>query len=236
LLNSSEQETGFHVIPLPSSANDWLTLKDAAERLGIHPTTLRRWADSGKIPHMVTPGGHRRFAIADVDHMSNTRRGLQTNSDLEQLWAEKAISQTRADIPAHHGENWLATNDDSARQELRHMGRKLMGVLMQYIALDEQDVDGAAVLAEAQTIGHHYGILAFTHNMSLTDALQATMFFRDTLVEAAIELPESARIRPQANKRLLRRINKVLNAVQLAIASAYETDSNSNSAPPLLRN
>lgn len=217
---------------LPSSANDWLTLKDAAERLGIHPTTLRRWADSGKIPHMVTPGGHRRFAIADVDHMANTRRGLQTNSQLEQLWAQKAISQTRADMPAHHGENWLAT-DEAARQELRHMGRKLMGVLMQYIALDENDADGTAVLAEAQSIGQHYGALAFTHNMSLTDALQATMFFRDTLVEAAIELPESARVRPQANKRLLRRINKVLNAVQLAIASAYETDTRSGGTPLL---
>ena len=39
----------------------WLTLSEAAEQLGVHPTTLRRWADNGDIPVSVTPGGHRRF-------------------------------------------------------------------------------------------------------------------------------------------------------------------------------
>ena len=40
----------------------WLTLSQAAQELGVHLTTLRRWADNGDIPVMLTPGGHRRFA------------------------------------------------------------------------------------------------------------------------------------------------------------------------------
>ncbi len=64
--------------------------------------------------------------------------------------------------------------------------------------------------------------------LSLTEALEATMFFRDTVVETAIQLPRSTRKRSEANIRLLRRINRFMNSVQLAIAECYD-------APPLSR-
>ena len=41
-----------------------LTSKKACERLGIHPNTLRKWADDGKINHIRTPHGQRLY---DVD-------------------------------------------------------------------------------------------------------------------------------------------------------------------------
>ena len=44
----------------------WLSLQEASNMLGVHPSTLRQWADSGKIPTVRTPGGHRRFAESDV--------------------------------------------------------------------------------------------------------------------------------------------------------------------------
>jgi hypothetical protein len=48
------------------------------------------------------------------------------------------------------------------------------------------------------------------------------MFFRDTLVEAALHQPEKAPNRPDANMRLMRRINTLLNTVQLAVAQVYD--------------
>ena len=38
--------------------------REAAKRLGCHPCTLRKWADAGKIPHIRTDSGQRRY---DVD-------------------------------------------------------------------------------------------------------------------------------------------------------------------------
>ena len=63
----------------------WLSLKQAADRLGIHPTTLRRWADSGEIPVMLTPGGHRRFAISDIERFSEEHRRMRMVAGLEHL-------------------------------------------------------------------------------------------------------------------------------------------------------
>ena len=35
----------------------WLDLSAAADYLGVHFTTLRRWTDDGKVPCIRTPGG-----------------------------------------------------------------------------------------------------------------------------------------------------------------------------------
>ena len=44
--------------------NTYCTPTVAADRLGVHMQTLRRWAESGVISYVLTPGGHYRY---DVD-------------------------------------------------------------------------------------------------------------------------------------------------------------------------
>jgi excisionase family DNA binding protein len=41
-----------------------LRVADAAAVLGVHPQTLRVWADDGKVASVRTPGGQRRFTRA----------------------------------------------------------------------------------------------------------------------------------------------------------------------------
>jgi len=64
---------------------EWLSPKQAAEQLGVHITTLRRWADGGDISVMVTPGGHRRFALADIERFAEERRRLRMLPGLEKI-------------------------------------------------------------------------------------------------------------------------------------------------------
>ena len=83
-----------------------------------------------------------------------------------------------------------------------------------------------AMLNEAHNLGIEYGHGCQRMGMPLTDALQASMFFRDTMVETALTLPENVNIRPEANVRLLRRINTLLNTVHLAVAEVYDASNN----------
>jgi excisionase family DNA binding protein len=39
----------------------WISVSAAARALGVSPSTLRLWAAEGRIPHVRTAGGHRRF-------------------------------------------------------------------------------------------------------------------------------------------------------------------------------
>lgn len=200
----------------------WLSLSQAADLLGIHSTTLRRWADGGQIAFMLTPGGHRRFALSDLNQFAAGRRKMQMPGSIEQLWAEKALTQTRQEISAHKSKGWLAQYDDQVREQHRLLGRRLMGLTLQYISDPETN---GTLLKEAQGIGEEYGRLAIQTSLPLTEALQTTLRFRDMLVETAFQLPSTAAIKPEANLRLMRRISELLNVVQLAIAQAYEQHS-----------
>lgn len=51
-----------------------LRLSKAAKRLGVHPVTLRVWADSGKIP-VTWVGRERRFSSVDVESMKVSTDG-----------------------------------------------------------------------------------------------------------------------------------------------------------------
>ena len=197
----------------------WLSLSQAAKRLNVHPTTLRRWADNGAIPVMLTPGGHRRFSVSDINQFTAGRRQLRRELGVEEIWAERALTLTRQEIVTRQDRPWIAHYDDDGRAKHRLLGRQLMGLTLQYIS----DPNGNGhILEQAQAIGRQYGRLAQDQNLLLTDALQAVMFFRDTLVEVAVQLPEATHIQPQANVRLMRRINKLLNTVNLALAQMYE--------------
>lgn len=49
------------------ASRSFLTAGQAARLLGISPRTLNRWADSQRVPCMVTLGGHRRFEMGAIE-------------------------------------------------------------------------------------------------------------------------------------------------------------------------
>ena len=95
-----------------------------------------------------------------------------------------------------------------------------MGVAIHYIA---DSASSEELLDEARSIGAAQARLAIRNGHRLTEALAAALFFRDALIEVALQLPGNTRSNPEPHARLLRRINTVLNSVQLAIGEVYET-------------
>jgi excisionase family DNA binding protein len=197
----------------------WLTISEAAQSLGVHPTTLRRWADEDQIPVMFTSGGHRRFSSLEVEKFKESRSRLKVVFGLEEMWVADALSRTRTEVVAHQGEGWMATLDEHEREVKRCLGRRMMDLLLQYVSISE---GGEEIIEEARSIGFSHAEYALRLGMPSRDALEAAMFFRDTVIEAALNLSETANIRADSNTELLRRINELLNAFQLAIAESYD--------------
>lgn len=46
--------------------SELLTTHEAAERVGVHVETVRRWIRSGKLPAAHTPGGELRILAEDL--------------------------------------------------------------------------------------------------------------------------------------------------------------------------
>lgn len=51
-----------------------LTTKQVAEKFGVVPQTVIVWANTGRLSHFRTPGGHRRYLLPDVEELLTATR------------------------------------------------------------------------------------------------------------------------------------------------------------------
>jgi diguanylate cyclase (GGDEF)-like protein/PAS domain S-box-containing protein/excisionase family DNA binding protein len=91
--------------PVASVSEATVPLSEAAEALGVSASTLRRWADTGRIDAVRTPGGHRRFPVSAVRRLSagggdTARVALRTVDVPARPLAPLAdLLQDRSDLP-----------------------------------------------------------------------------------------------------------------------------------------
>jgi excisionase family DNA binding protein len=52
-----------------SPSQSFMAAGTAAAELGVHPSTLRRWADEGHIPCIKLVSGTRRYRADDIERM-----------------------------------------------------------------------------------------------------------------------------------------------------------------------
>ena len=198
-----------------------MPLRHAAEFLGVHPTTLRRWADAGEIPVALTPGGHRRFTRADIEAFVARRKRLRTIGSLEQVWADRAMEATRRDLHLSNAHPaWIDAFDEATRELHRVLGQKLMRISLSYLRAPDGDT---AYLKSAERIGVLYAKSFRSHGLSLSQALPILFFFRDTMLQTTLQLPDLVNLTSASSLPIFRRMCTVFNAVELAIVEAYSS-------------
>ena len=115
-----------------SPSEQWVDLSEAARILGVHFTTLRRWADAGKISHIRTPGGRRRFFRSELE---NFLRHLdqapsltsQTTSAARQPPVQIQSSQQPQARPLERN-SWTDLMDEEQRRMMRSSGQRLLAL------------------------------------------------------------------------------------------------------------
>src|SRR5436190_1146503 len=106
--------------PAKASTRELLSLQRASEMLGVHPATLRSWADQGKIKSVRTPGGHRRFALEDVRALAvpSTPHGDRQDA---QLIVQSTLGRARLEVTGGSitGQSWYHLYDNATREHHR---------------------------------------------------------------------------------------------------------------------
>ncbi|KAA3642694.1 MAG: helix-turn-helix domain-containing protein [Chloroflexi bacterium] len=196
----------------------WLSLSDVAELLGVHPSTVRNWADQGRIPMQRTQGGHRRFDRSQIELWIKSQR-VDSTEHAEQL-VQSALGNMRFHINEAHleAEAWYGKLDKKARDGYRRGGRNLMQGLIRYLASDAEEGK-----SEAHSVGYHYATIGRRSGLSASEATQAFLFFRSALIEAMLNAYEEAAVQsPQAWRGMLRQINAFTDQVMLRLMQTYE--------------
>jgi excisionase family DNA binding protein len=205
-------------LELPSDVK-WLSLQEASEILGVHPSTLRQWADASKIPAVRTPGKHRRFAESDV-------RALLEPEPLQppgvQLLVQGALGRTRLEIGGGklNDQSWYQRFDETDKVEHRELGRKLLSLVIQYLT---QPLDRPAILEDARSLGRSYGERSLVSKLTLTESVRAFLYFQDFLMDGVVQMSET--MKQRANIDLVsthQQVNTFINEVLVAMLDVYE--------------
>lgn len=198
----------------------WVNLARACEILGVNESTVRRWADTEQIECLRTPGGHRRFAEADLLAMTEARDS-QAGQDLEAA----AVSRTRRQISTGQAQgDWLEGSEDSAaeqRDDLQQIGRQLVSLVDDYPLRRQRRAEiGEAV----DTISRRYGDFLRERGTVLLQTVEAFIFFRRSLDETAKQLAKRNQMTAEETARAREQIAHLADRVLLGMTAAYDAD------------
>jgi excisionase family DNA binding protein len=205
-------------------AKEWLSLSEVAKILGVHPSTVRNWADQGQLPVHRTQGGHRRFKRSDVELWTQSQKA---NGPREaDLVVQSALGRTRFHVSEGKlaEEAWFQKLDENARNQYRRSGRAMLQGMNAYLSSDE-----TLAAAEARATGYEYATIGRRCELSSVEAIGAFLFFRNMLVESMISVYENASINsPYAWSDMLRKINAFTDQVLLALLENYQAFQGNN--------
>lgn len=204
---------------------EWLSLSEVAKELGVHPSTVRNWADQGRIPVHRTPGGHRRFRREEVILWKQAKQA-STPNDANELVTD-ALKRTRFQITEGclESEPWYQKLDQDARMQYRRSGRTLLQGLSTYLGSSSADDAGG----EARALGYEYAVRGRRHGLSVMDATQAFLFFRNTLLEAMFGVYDAAYINsPYVWSDMFRKITAFTDDVMMTLLETYTAFERNN--------
>jgi len=198
--------------------DEWLSLSQAAKQLGVHPSTVRAWADHGYLPSQRTQGGHRRFRRSDVDLRMHTRYESST-PEAASVYAN-VLRNTRIQISESNleAEKWYRKMDSEAREQYRLSGRSLVQGLVGHLTTSDDGLE-----AEARSLGYEYASRGQRVGLTSVEAAHAFQFFRTAVMDAILAAYENADVRsPQIWAELLRKINSFSDEIMITLLDTYE--------------
>jgi excisionase family DNA binding protein len=199
------------------SDSAWLSLQEASALLGVAPSTVRRWGDTGRLETKRTLGGHRRFERAAVERLAAGQRTPQASAQLPAVLAGSWGLDSRA-MARQEWHARLASRADAER--MRGLGQRLLGLLIQYVNRREED---ERFLREARAVGASYGSEAKAAGVSMHDTVEAFLFFRGSFSRLTLPLPGIAQPHDLAQAAELHaRMDRFMDAILLGAIDGYE--------------
>lgn len=204
----------------------WLTLGEASRILGVDPDTLRRWADAGKVDVFTTPGGHRRFPRASIEHMlprPRARRALLTAlGEPPDRVAAELRKRVRSDLASLTEQDWHARLDERSLSWFRERGRRMGDLLLGY--LDTQRSGGREqLIRQAEALGTEYGVEAAKHGLSIGEATQAFLFFRGRFMAEIATIAKRRAFDASGAAALFEEADRALDGVIVALVDGHRS-------------
>ena len=220
--------------PRQRAEGDWIGLGDASRALGVNESTLRRWADAGLVRTFRTPGGHRRFASADLRRLVE-EAGADGRSFNEDEFDAEAMHRIRSGLAndADATRVWMSRIRPEARSEMADMGRQTVALVERYLGAADADRPAMESMeSDAAGLGDRYGRLLQESGVALSDAVLAFAYFRRGMDDAVRSYAQKQSLSADAAGGLWQRASILEDRLLLNLTTAYEVDSATTGEAP----
>jgi excisionase family DNA binding protein len=206
----------------PSGEETWVTLTEACRVLGVSPSTIRRWGDTGMVRTFVTPGGHRRFSRAGLEALLPDRpKSRPSLVDLGETPGRMARGYRRAAEGGPGHIPWIDELDDVQRDRFRSYGRSIVVALV--AALDTDDpVRRQGLLRDAEDACTEYGRVAGREGLASVTTADLFLRFRRPFLAELGALARRREFDAAAPSTLIADANTALDGLLLATLRGWE--------------
>ncbi len=201
---------------------DWVSLTEACTILGVSPSTVRRWADTGMVRTFVTPGGHRRFSRVGLHALLPDRPTTRPSlGDLGETPGRMARGYRREATDDPGRIPWVAELDDAQRERFRTYGRSIVASLV--AALDSEDpARRADRLREAGDACAEYGRIAGREGLGAPMTADLFLRFRRPFLGELGALARRREFDAAATSTLMAEANAALDGLLLDTLRGWE--------------
>lgn len=178
----------------------WLSVSAAARALGVSSSTLRLWASEGRVPHVRTAGGHRRFdpeALRQWLARQPARAGRPMRRPTVQLTPSPMIAATLRARIERIAEIVEALVEGPAEVAYRRLSPpERAAVVRSWIDLLADAFESGSLsegLDRAESYGRGHGLAGSSAEVTLGGSLALERAMERALAEGDAPLPEAQR-------------------------------------------
>lgn len=160
-------------------------ITEACQILHVSETALRQWTDEGKIKAFVTPGGHRRYLVAELKKFMSSHHKAIGIKELAAELEDTAHLHREIGLRFFTGTSWYGRLTKESKGNLADLGRRLLNSIIRYITAPSER---EGTLKEVRNIGKGFGLTLAKLELPLTDSVEAFIMHRDPILNVATSL------------------------------------------------
>lgn len=210
--------------PLPAAGRPeagLISLGPAARLLGVDPATLRRWATSGRVDAVTTPGGHRRFSRAAIELLRDERAAARLSLGASGPRIVAACQHRHGGSRPPLPRLWLAGLSETDRDGFRARSRRMVDSIV--VHLDAPDsATRIASLRAAERLGREYGAEARRLDLPLAETVAGFLGSREPLLVEITTLAGASQLALPAAGQLFIRAAGLLDDILLVLIDEYQ--------------
>ncbi|MFC1874229.1 helix-turn-helix domain-containing protein, partial [Chloroflexota bacterium] len=158
-----------------------LSISEVSHLLGVSEAALRQWTDEGKIKAFITPGGHRRYARAELKKFMSSHPRILGIKDLVVELEDTAQRLRETSRTSLDATPWYRHLNEESKEHLACLGRKLLNLIIKYVTEPAKREETIRLTHE---LGHNLGEILARLDLPLTDSVEAFLMHRDPITKA----------------------------------------------------